>query len=366
MIVFPDPWDALCLAEQLPGRAVAAYDAPGAQEAFARIGVSPILVAPPEELLTLTLLNDSRVEPGDEAVLCFKPSARLEATGYRFALAPAAIAQGIENKLTLPALAGAAGAEIAKQGRVRVGAVSFDEIVAEYGLPAVAQSPRGFAGRRTFKVSSKEDWASVEAALPGRPAKVAAWAAGQPGTSNAVVDGRGRVMVSAPILQLTGEPDLTPHLLGSCGNDFTWRPDPHPGEAPARLAEALGPVLAERGYRGHFGIDWVWDGERCTLIEINARLTASFGLYVRSRPELLEAHLAALDGQDVEPRRLEPFEGGQLVVYNTGVVSLPPLAGPACWPSPGREITPGSKRGRRIVEGALVDRAGRRLVDPPA
>ena len=366
MIVLPDPWDALSVGEQLPDRLVVSYEATGVRDALKRRGLSFVLAPVTGELLTLRLLLDHAPEPDDQRVIAFKPSARLEETNHRFALAPSSVAGGIENKLSLSAIAREAGVTIAPQGKARVGVDSFETLISRYGLPFVAQSPRGFAGRRTFKICSAEDWEGLSSVLPGRPVKVAAWASGRPGTSNAVVDHAGNVMVSAPILQLTGDPDLTPHHLGSCGNDFTWRPGPHPDNRPAQIAEALGPVLADRGFRGHFGIDWVWDGTQCTLIEINARLTASFGLYIRERPELLHAHVAATNGSVISAKRLAPFEGGQLVAYNVGEDPVAPLLAANCWPTPGDSIAPGAKRGRLIVRGPVVDEEGNRLVQLPS
>ena len=365
MIVLPDPWDALALGRLLPERHVLTYEAFGARDAFEEANLSFTLVPPGQEQNTRILLEQHAPSPADLAVVpplvCFKPSARLEGTGHRFALSPARVSGAIENKLNLPALAEAAGVLIARQAKVRVGEVSFEELAERFGLPFVAQSPRGFAGRRTFRVASASDWADVETALPGRPLKVAAWAPGQPGTSNAVVDSQGQVLVSAPILQLTGEPDLTPQVLGSCGNDFTWRPAPDPTEGSSVLTEALGPVLAERGYCGHFGVDWVWDGERCTLIEVNARLTASFALYCSYRPELLHAHLAAHRGEVIRSGRLGPIEAGQEVVYNLTESPMPPLSGPDAMPAPGRSIAPGEKLGRRWLQGPVVGDEGHRL-----
>lgn len=364
MIVFPDPWDALCIAKLLPDRAVISYAAPGASEAFAKAHIHARLVLPQGDLNTLNLLAAAPTASQQDLVLAFKPSARLERSGYRFALAPAAIAGAIENKLNLGEIAGLAEIPIAPQGKVRAGDDSFEQLAARFGAPFVAQSPRGFAGKRTFRVQNSEDWAAVSAELIGRPMKIASWANGRPGTSNAVVDHLGAVMVSAPILQLTGDPDLTPHSLGSCGNDFTWRPGPHPEDRPAQMAEALGPVLAARGFRGHFGIDWVWDGTKCTLIEINARLTASFGLYVSHRPELLHAHLAASAGQPIQARRLAAVEAGQIVFYNVSGQDQAPLGGPDSWPAPGPVVAPEAKRGRRIIVGPVVDEHGVRRVEP--
>ncbi|MEE2830459.1 MAG: ATP-grasp domain-containing protein [Myxococcota bacterium] len=365
MIVFHDPWDALCLAEALPGRRVATFGGDRQRELFSALGLEPILLPAEGKLQTTTLLADPRVDPGDERVICFKPSARLEAFGYRLAHAPATLAQGLENKLKLREIAAEAGVLIADQDRARVGDASFDELVERFGLPFVAQSPRGHAGGRSYKVDHPSVWTKVEQELTGRPVKVASWVEGRPGTSNAVVDSEGRVLVSAPILQLTGEKDLSPNLLGSCGNDFHWRPTPHPGTAAEELAEALGPALAARGYRGHFGIDWVYDGERCTLIEINARLTASFGLYIREHPDLLHAHLEALEGSAIRGGRLTPFEGGQLVAYNLTDQPASPLEGAGCWPHPGKNIAAGAKRGRMIVDGPVVDAGGGRVAFLP-
>jgi hypothetical protein len=365
VIVLPDPWDALCIGEQIPSRLVVSYEAFGVREELERLGLNFILAPVSGDLVTSRLLRDHAPSPDGESVIAFKPSARLEETNHRFALAPSSIAGGIENKLRLKDIAREAGVKIARQGKARVEIDSFKELASTYGLPFVAQSPRGFAGRRTFKISCLDDWDALCSLLPRRPVKVASWAAGRPGTSNAVVDQTGCVVVSAPILQLTGDTDLTPHRLGSCGNDFTWRPGPHPGDLPAEIAEALGPVLAQMGFRGHFGIDWVWDGTECTLIEINARLTASFGLYIRHRPALLHAHVAATDGGRIKAGRLAPFEGGQLVAYNVGSTPTGPLVGPECWPVPGVSIAPGAKRGRLIVGGPVVDEAGTRLIHLP-
>jgi len=365
MIVLPDPWDALCIARLLPGRTVLSYAAEGAPDAFAAAQIDAKLILPRGDLSTLNLLEDAPPAGQKGLVLAFKPSARLERSGYRFALAPAAVAGAIENKLNLPEIASGAGVRIAAQDRVRAGDDSFEELAGHFGAPFVAQSPRGFAGRRTFKIDEAADWEAVTEELKGRPLKIASWAPGRPGTSNAVVDRFGTVMVSSPILQLTGDPDLTPHSLGSCGNDFTWRPGPHPGELPALIAEALGPVLAERGFRGHFGIDWVWDGTQCTLIEINARLTASFALYVSHRPQLLHAHLAASEGNAIQAERLSPIEAGQLVMYNVSGGNQAPLIGPGNWPAPGTVVEPEAKRGRRIIAGPVVDKNGVRLSHPP-
>jgi biotin carboxylase len=392
-ICMHDPWMALCVASVLPGVPVATYGAAAELQRFQAIGVdSPLLVEPDAAFSTTRLLDDARVAAAVAAaapaqLICFKPSARLERRaadlGARPALAKAALAQGIENKANLAALASRARVPHPEQAIVPCGGSSWDEVAARFGGDVVVQSPRGYAGRRTFRARGAADWAEISAALGGLPARVARYVFGRPGTLNAVVDAHGHVVVTAPIVQVTGLPWLTPYRLGSCGNDFSWRPQPQPGDAPYELAERMGPVLAGRGFRGQFGLDFVVedaaDGPRCSLIEVNPRLTASFALYSAWEPALLHAHLAAVTGETLAPRRLPPLAGGQLIVHNTSRDPVPPLLadqppllppalpvdvdGPCVWPYPGAAVLFAGTRGRVLTRGPVVRQDGELAID---
>ena len=364
-----DPWDALVLAGLLRSP-VATFGGALQRQAFEAAGLDAILVPAPEELSTRALLDDPQVAEAVAAepslLLCFKPSARLEARaaelGARLALAPAKLAQGIENKLALSELADEAGVAIPAQRRCTPRDEAWARVSAELGPDLVVQSPRGFAGRKTWRVSDEASWRSLGQELGRRPARIAAWAEGRPGTTNAVVDADGRVLVTAPIVQVTGDPRLTPYPLGSCGNDFTWRPLPHPGDAAERMAERLGPLLAAKGYRGHFGLDWVF-GDELLLIEINARPTASFAFYSVLEPRLLQAHLAALRGEAIEAGRLPPLAGGQLIRLHTGDEPVAPPRGPGQLTSPKALVRHGDRMVRLPWEGIVVDEAG--AIAPP-
>ena len=364
-VAFHDPWDALVLGRLLDAP-VATFGGDRQRAAFAEAGLDPLLVEPPEDLQTLTLLDDPRVQAAirqrPSSLICFKPSARLEARaealGAKLAHSPARVAQGLENKLALAGLAEEAGVAIPAQWSTSPGKTSWPEITDRLGSDLVVQPPRGFAGRRTWRVRDAAGWRSIVDQLGRRTARVAAWRDGRPGTVNAVVDAQGQVLVTAPIVQVTGDPRLTPYRLGSCGNDFLWRPAPHPGDLAEEVAERFGPVLAARGYRGHFGLDFVLDGEELLTIEINARLTASFALYASLEPRLLHAHLTALRGQPIEAGRLPPIEAGQLIRLNTAEVALAPPDGPALWPHPAATVDPGGRLARAPSAGQVVDTVG--------
>jgi predicted ATP-grasp superfamily ATP-dependent carboligase len=357
-------WDALLLSRILPHVRVATYGDDRHRAAFAAAGLDePLLLRPDLEILSTARLLEhppiaAAVAEQPHQLICFKPNARLEARagelGATLAHAPTKVGQGLENKLALAALAAEAGVAAPSPGKVLAADSSYEEQAALRGPDLVVQSARGHAGETTWRVRSAREWDAVTGPLGRRPVRVARWIEGQAGTVGAVVDLNGAVVVTAPIVQITGLPELTPHPMGSCGNDFQWRPSPHPGTGPAELAEALGPVLARRGYRGHFGVDFVFDGTTPWLIEINPRFTASFALYASRQPQLLHAHLAALRGDRIEPVRLPPFSGGQLIARNGTDTRQPPLTGPGWQPHPSESVGPGGRTGRFVTEGVVV------------
>ncbi len=368
-ILFHLEWDALLLNQVLPEARVATYGDDRHRAAFADAGLAePILMPPDLEILSTARLLEhppivEAIQERPHTLICFKPNARLEARaaelGADLAHAPARVGQGLENKLALAAIAEEAGVAVPSPAKVVPSASSYEEQAAVHGPDLVVQSARGHAGETTWRVRSAQEWAERAAPLGRRPVRVSRFVTGRPGTVNAVVDRHGHVMVSAPIVQLTGNPGLTPYPLGSCGNDFRWRPSPHPGDSTSELAETLGSVLANRGYVGHFGLDFVFDGATPWLIEINARFTASFALYCSREPRLLHAHLAALRGEAIEPIRLPAFDGGQLIARNGTSERQPPKAPRDGWqPHPSESVGPGGRTGRFVATGPVIDERG--------
>jgi len=341
-VVFHLEWDALLLGGLLPDAPTATFGDDRHRAAFAAGGLAEPLLMPPDlEILSTARLLDhppiaEAIAARPHTLICFKPNARLEARaaalGATLAHAPARIGQGLENKLALTDLADQAGVPIPAPLKVTASEATYADLAATLGTTLVVQSPRGHA---------------------------------RAGTVGAVVDEAGRVIVTAPIVQLTGLPELTPHPLGSCGNDFWWRPSPHPGDGPAELAEGLGPVLAARGYRGHFGVDFVFDGATTWLIEVNARFTATFALAASRRPELLHAHLAALRGEAITPTRLPPFRGGQMIARNGTATRQPPITAPGWQPHPSETVGVGGRLGRFLTDGELVAADGSLTVGLP-
>ncbi len=360
------PWDALCLARALPEARVATFGGPRIRRAFADAGLAePLLVPADAELMTSRLLADDSVGAAIAAepsrLICFKPMARLERRaaelGASLALAPAAVAQAIENKIALPGIAEAAGVLIPPTMKASA-QTSWDELTAALGPDLVVQLARSFAGRGTWPVTSADELDALRPTIGRKPLRVTRRIDGLPGTAGAIVDAAGRVRATAAMVQVTGDRRLTGSELGACGVDFTWRVGPDPSDAVHAVATALGPVLADRGYRGHFGLDFVFDGTDVWLIEINARLTASFALYSSLVPSFVRAHLSALDGALLDPGLWPPVEAGHLLKFNREDHPVTPEPEAGWWTNPQHEVAPAGRLARKVVNGVVVDAEG--------
>jgi hypothetical protein len=206
--------------------------------------------------------------------------------------------------------------------------LTFPEAADAVGAQFVLQSAHGYGGRRTYLVSSPEEHAEATADIRAPECRIAEFVAGTPTTLNACVTARG-VAVGPEIVQITGQPSLTPYELGSCGNDW---------EAALRLGfpyvdaadtvRRLGTSLAEAGYRGIFGVDLIRRPEGgLVVVEVNPRFVASIALHTQAEIEegrlpLLARHLLAfmapeLDGASLEEHS-EPLAGAQYIAYHTG------------------------------------------------
>lgn len=353
-------------------------------------------------------------EDGLPPVAVFKPSHRLEelarAGGWRLLSAPAGLARQWENKVAFRAKAAALGLR-QPAGLVLGPGDGFEAAAAQLGLPFVLQAPHGYSGAKTLRVVDEESFMAAREGLRAPRLRATAWAAGTSLTLNACVTARG-VAMGAPCLQVTGEPGLTRHRLGSCGNDWSWS-----GlagldlAAYRRVTQTVGEALGQEGFRGYFGLDFIQDpsGSEPWLIEVNPRLVASASLHAQlellaGRLPLAARHLMAhLDpAADTLPLDAHEaaLEGGQLILHNLdrrgrvweGDLAAGPLAAdgqatirgaatpsavdpsPACLlrqlsdtqalllpPPVGREIASGAEWGRVQARAAVTDDNGHPL-----
>jgi predicted ATP-grasp superfamily ATP-dependent carboligase len=249
-------------------------------------------------LMELPAVQD-RIRSMATAVTVWKSSAAVERSASRLGVAvanaAALVSRRIENKshfsreaeaagLPLPPfVAGVAGAELL-------------QAAAKLRGPFVFQLAHGFSGEHTYPAASTEQLDELMRRFAGRACRVAERVDGTPVTVTGVI-AEDRLLVGQACIQLTGLPSLTPHPLGSCGNDYS-RPAPE-ADAVRQLALRTAEWLRRQGHLGIFGLDLVVgpDGE-IWCIEVNPRLVASvplFDLSARDRgePGILDLHLAS-------------------------------------------------------------------------
>jgi hypothetical protein len=247
---------------------------------------------------------------GVTAVLPFKNSYRLEQAAARRSLrllaAPAKLTRQLENKLQFAQIADAAGVR-----RPRTRQVQLDDSLlaaardGSLDLPGVFQPAAGHGGSETRLIADTQGIEQLVDAGRGTPGKLTQLLDGDTLCVNAVVGADGSVLVGPVARQLTGVPALTTLPLGGCGNDWATELDPHIVHDVREAALRIGTTIAERGFRGVFGIDAIADGGDIFVIELNPRWTAglSFQTVLQQLvglPTLLDAHLSAFDANGVQ------------------------------------------------------------------
>jgi len=248
--------------------------------------------------------------------------------GLTLANSPAKIARRLENKAYFSPAAARAGLPVPRM----VGGPAGPELLApalELGPALVFQLAHGFSGAATYPVSSEPELRRLLLRFVGQTCRIAEVV---PGTAVTVtgVAFADRIVTGPACLQLTGIPALTPHPMGSCGNDFQALV-PH-REVVEGTAAQVGEWLRQEGHRGVFGVDLVVaDDGRCWCIEANPRLVASVPLWTlsardRGERSLLDQHLGCFGLGQPSASPLH-CHWSQLILYQVGDAPGP-AAGP--------------------------------------
>ncbi len=358
------------------------------------------LTAEPERILVLSdrersspslLSSDQarhRLRSQAAAVVVWKSSVKVERLaaelGVELANSQAALARRLENKAHFSRAASQAGLPI-PDFQAGAAGPKLADAAGRLGLPVVFQLAHGFSGARTHRAATTAELAELNARFEGQPCRISQLVEGTPVTVTGIAHPDFLEMGPA-CLQLTGIPTLTPHPMGSCGNDFS-SPLPHRQLVEA-TARRVGEWVRGQGHRGVFGVDLIVapDGA-CWCIEVNSRLVASvplFSLSARDRgsSSLLDLHLGCFGLSTAGPGRIS-CHWSQLILYRRDGPLLedrPPTgrgtidaegnfrrAGdlPLQGPRPGEvglvvraTAQPGGELARVILEGPLVDATG--------
>ncbi|WP_188296025.1 ATP-grasp domain-containing protein [Streptomyces sp. CBMA156] len=206
-----------------------------------------------------------------------------------------------------------------------VPALDHRELRRRFGDRYVVQTPLGSSGRGTHLVTDEAGLRPVRRAGAG-PWLVSGYVEGAAVNLHVLVSADSTVRLLRPSVQLTRIEGVGAAFGTYSGCDFA-APALLPPLAMARAGAAarrIGEALAALGYRGLFGADFVLDGERPLLLELNCRMQGStwllgeLELAEHALPSALR-HVLEVYGHVTggEPRT-DPAGAVQLVVRHTG------------------------------------------------
>ncbi|MCK4919166.1 MAG: ATP-grasp domain-containing protein, partial [Candidatus Pacebacteria bacterium] len=134
----------------------------------------------------------------------------------------------------------------------------------------------------TFLIKNKKDLQGIIEKYEGREFKVSNYLKGDTYTINACVTKFG-IAVSQPIFQITGLTDYNKNQLGTSGNDYSYGEKLSDVEKKKvfEYTKKIGKYLAQSGYQGIFGLDFVINKNNVDLIEINPRFVGSIPVFTK-------------------------------------------------------------------------------------
>jgi uncharacterized protein len=186
---------------------------------------------------------------------------------------------------------------------------------------------------------------------------------GVPCSAAAVGDGRDAIVLGLTE-QLVGRREFGVRGHRWCGNLVPPRVP-----VPLDQAQAFCSCLASAfGLRGLFGVDFVWDGQRAWVVEVNPRATASLeAIEAAYGVAVFDAHLSGCAGE-LPRTEAEPFRAaGKAVVFATEDVVVGEFApGVRDVPHPGERIAKGRPICTVVSTAATPDDALAGLEDQAA
>jgi predicted ATP-grasp superfamily ATP-dependent carboligase len=164
-----------------------------------------------------------------------------------------------------------------------------------------------------------------------------------------VANGRSAVVLGLSE-QLVGHRALGGRGYAWCGNVVPPRLDDEQQRALTVAARAIcAHVAAAFDLHGLFGVDFVWDGARAWVVEVNPRPTGSLESVAAAHGVgVFAAHVAACAGRlpSIAPSPVPSRAAGKAILFATGAVRVGDTRG---WPARGIRDVP--HPGERIEAG---------------
>jgi hypothetical protein len=226
------------------------------------------------------------VQPGGKALFLIadeRNEAHAATLGLQVCLPPARLRNHLDSKVVTTEMANRAG--IASVPHVLAQITSYVELrraAAGLGDELVVQLPYGDSGNTTFFISAASDFQTHAERIAAQPVvKIMRRIRCRQLTIEACVTRHG-TLVGPLQTELIGFAELTPYSGGWCGNEVfaayqSTLLTSDIRQQAQQAAQALGKELAQAGYRGCFGLDFLLDQDTGALYlgEMNPRITGA-------------------------------------------------------------------------------------------
>ena len=180
--------------------------------------------------------------------------------------------------------------------------ILFSRLKKEIGLPFISQFNRSHSGEGTQIVKNEEDWTKLKEKFPQRPLRLSRLIKGETFTINVCIWEK-HILLGNPSYQITGLREFTDLPFATIGNDWFYA-NKNLSEKDlkniGKITKKIGNAMAEDGWKGLFGLDFIRSKEDWFVVEINARQPASVNLETIFQQKqgdgltIMTAHLAAL------------------------------------------------------------------------
>ncbi len=161
---------------------------------------------------------------------------------------------------------------------------SYEYIKNRVGSNFVIQFQRGQSGNSTFFINNSREFNQIKTKYPFRIAKAVQRIDGEYYTLNGVIT-KDYTLLGNLTRQITGIPILTNYKGGSVGNDWNTKLSSKNKETFFNTMNLISEYMRKDGYKGMFGADFVFDGKKVYLIEINARENATIPIFSKIQIE---------------------------------------------------------------------------------
>jgi len=289
----------------------------------------------------------------DEPVnlLCYRSINRLEkksrslSRGLSIYAVPESLKKYFDNKITLCRKLPRLPLKVIPCIIIQLGKSGFRQIKEEVSAPFVVQLPYGSSGNSTFLIRNEKEFKRISMRHKGKAATARKYIDGFSINVNGIivstVDGP-QTFCSFPSVQIVGVPECSSFSTAFCGNDYATASqlDKKLLKQVENTVKSVGSWMADKGYRGIFGMDLVTDNNDLYPVEINPRFQNSTSLYTilehiqkPGKGSLFLLHIAEFLQDSDEVMRdyvrdfpyaglMEPVKGSQIIVHNRAVPTI--------------------------------------------